>query len=123
MSLWLDKHRPRTLEKLTIHDALTGRLHKIAESPQFPHLMFYGPAVRRASLDCLARVRRALVAQVTPARTMQGSGKRTRIVALLKQMYGPGVEKVRHRRGLLPPGGKGGGVCMSVCAGVVSAPM
>ena len=61
MSLWLDKHRPRTLEKLTIHDALTGRLHKIAESPQFPHLMFYGPAVRRASLDCLARVRRALV--------------------------------------------------------------
>ena len=46
MSLWLDKYRPKNLDKLTINDDLTRRLHAIADSPQFPHLLFYGPAVR-----------------------------------------------------------------------------
>lgn len=57
MALWLDKHRPKTLDKLTLHDGITSRLKKIADSPQFPHLLFYGPP---------------------------GGGKRTRIVALLR---------------------------------------
>ena len=72
MALWLDKHRPKTLDKLTLHPGMTERLRKIASSPQFPHLLFYGPP---------------------------GAGKRTRIIALLREMFGPSVErlKVEHR--------------------------
>lgn len=38
-----------------------------AESADLPHMMFYGPA---------------------------GAGKKTRIMALLRKVFGPGVEKV-----------------------------
>jgi len=72
MALWLDKHRPTTLDKLTLHENLTDRLRKVANSPQFPHMLFYGPP---------------------------GSGKRTRIMAVLREMFGASAEKlkVEHR--------------------------
>jgi replication factor C subunit 3/5 len=72
MSLWLDKHRPANLDKLTLHEGLNARLRKVANSPQFPHLLFYGPP---------------------------GSGKRTRIMCVLREMFGASVEKlkVEHR--------------------------
>jgi replication factor C subunit 3/5 len=68
MSLWCDKQRPRSLDKLDYHLALTDRLHKIAEAQDLPHLLFYGPP---------------------------GAGKKTRISCLLKAIFGPGVEKTK----------------------------
>lgn len=68
MSLFVDKYRPKTLSTLTFHPELTVRLEKMVEAGDFPHILFYGPP---------------------------GSGKKTRIAALLRQVYGNGVEKVR----------------------------
>ncbi|CAP70719.1 uncharacterized protein PODANS_3_7820 [Podospora anserina S mat+] len=68
MALIVDKHRPRSLDALTYHDELSDRLRSLAQSGDFPHLLFYGPS---------------------------GAGKKTRIVATLKELYGPGVEKIK----------------------------
>ncbi|KAM3563372.1 hypothetical protein MY1884_001285 [Beauveria asiatica] len=68
MALIVDKHRPRSLDALTYHDELTDRLRSLAQSGDFPHLLVYGPS---------------------------GAGKKTRIVATLKELYGPGVEKIK----------------------------
>ncbi|KAF2803935.1 P-loop containing nucleoside triphosphate hydrolase protein [Mytilinidion resinicola] len=68
MALLVDKHRPRTLEALTYHPDLSARLKSLAQSGDFPHLLVYGPS---------------------------GAGKKTRIVATLKELYGPGVEKIK----------------------------
>ncbi|CAM9375977.1 unnamed protein product [Discosporangium mesarthrocarpum] len=74
--LWVDKHRPTSLEKLDVHPELTNRL---SEDGEIPHLLFYGPA---------------------------GSGKKTRVLALLKRIFGPGAERVRleHRTFKTPSG-------------------
>lgn len=69
--LWVDKHRPSLLEDLDYHTRLSTRLQKVAESGEVPHLMFYGPS---------------------------GAGKKTRIMALLHAIYGPGVGKVKLER-------------------------
>ncbi|KAJ9428565.1 P-loop containing nucleoside triphosphate hydrolase protein [Fusarium oxysporum] len=61
-------HRPRSLETLTYHNELSDRLRSLAQSGDFPHLLVYGPS---------------------------GAGKKTRIVATLKELYGPGVEKIK----------------------------
>lgn len=67
--LWVDKHRPSRLEDLTYHDDVTARLQALASNPAaMPHLFVYGPP---------------------------GSGKKTRIAALLRALYGPGAEKLR----------------------------
>lgn len=72
--LWVDKYRPATLHALdTVHAALTPRLQRLADSPaDLPHLLLYGPS---------------------------GAGKRTRARALLRAIFGAGVErtKVEHR--------------------------
>ncbi|GAB5031261.1 replication factor c subunit 3 [Nannochloropsis oceanica] len=66
--LWVDKHRPMTLAKLDYHDDLTQRLQALSKDGEIPHLLFYGPP---------------------------GAGKKTRIMALLREIYGAGVEKTR----------------------------
>ncbi|KAH0614688.1 uncharacterized protein H6S33_000324 [Morchella sextelata] len=66
--LYVDKHRPRSLEALHYHEGLSTRLKALAQSGDFPHLLIYGPS---------------------------GAGKKTRIVATLKELYGPGVEKIK----------------------------
>jgi replication factor C subunit 3/5 len=71
MPLWCDKQRPRTLAELDYHPDLTERLEKIALARDLPHLLFYGPP---------------------------GAGKKTRIMCLLRAIFGPGVEKVRVER-------------------------
>ena len=72
MSLWVDSHRPSTLTKLTLHESITNKLRALAKSEELPHLLFYGPS---------------------------GAGKKTRVMALLKEVYGSGVERIKleHR--------------------------
>ncbi|XP_073004875.1 replication factor C subunit 5 [Typha latifolia] len=66
--LWVDKYRPRTLDKIVVHEDIAKNLKKLVSEQDCPHLLFYGPS---------------------------GSGKKTLIMALIKQMFGPGAEKVK----------------------------
>eukprot|EP01096_Ripella_sp_DP13-Kostka_P014184 TRINITY_DN6322_c0_g1_i1.p1 TRINITY_DN6322_c0_g1~~TRINITY_DN6322_c0_g1_i1.p1 ORF type:complete len:425 (-),score=133.66 TRINITY_DN6322_c0_g1_i1:65-1303(-) len=68
MALLVDKYRPTTLEKLEIHQRINNRLKKMVEGGDMPHMLFYGP---------------------------NGAGKKTRIMALLRDLYGPSAEKLR----------------------------
>lgn len=70
--LWVDKYRPRRLDQLTYHPNLTHMLRKMVTSGNFPHLLFYGPP---------------------------GAGKKTRVLALLQEVFGKGVTKIKteHR--------------------------
>lgn len=68
MSLWVDKHRPTNLNKLDYHKDQAIYLKKLVAGGDFPHLLVYGPS---------------------------GAGKKTRIMCLLREMYGAGVEKLR----------------------------
>ena len=68
MALWVDKYRPHNLEKMELHQRTNSRLKKMVQTGDMPHLMFYGPS---------------------------GAGKKTRIMAILRELYGPGIEKVR----------------------------
>ncbi|KAF7507476.1 hypothetical protein GJ744_010407 [Endocarpon pusillum] len=68
MALLVDKLRPRSLDALTYHPDLSSRLSALASSADFPHTLFYGPS---------------------------GAGKKTRILALLRSIYGAGVEKIK----------------------------
>lgn len=70
--LWVDKHRPSKLEDLSYHENITQRLQSLTANPAaMPHLFFYGPP---------------------------GSGKKTRITALLRSLYGPGAERLKLDR-------------------------
>lgn len=67
--LWVDKHRPHKLDDLSYHAETTQRLRALATNPNsMPHLFLYGPS---------------------------GSGKKTRIAALLRELYGPGADKLK----------------------------
>jgi len=69
MSLWVDKYRPLTLDKVDYHKDQAAQLTRLAASGDLPHLLFYGPS---------------------------GAGKKTRVMALLRAIFGAGVEKVRR---------------------------
>ena len=69
MSLWVDKHRPRDLMKLDFHTDQAARLKNLVQQSDFPHLLVYGPS---------------------------GAGKKTRIMCLLRELYGSGVERLRQ---------------------------
>ncbi|CAA0809776.1 Replication factor C subunit 3 [Striga hermonthica] len=66
--LWVDKYRPKTLEKVLVHEDIAQNLKKLVTEQDCPHLLFYGPS---------------------------GSGKKTLIMALLRQIYGPSADKVK----------------------------
>lgn len=68
MSLWVDRHRPRELARLDYHRPQAAQLLNLTQQGDFPHLMFYGPS---------------------------GAGKKTRVMCLLRELYGPGVERLR----------------------------
>ncbi|KAG7824485.1 hypothetical protein KL909_001707 [Ogataea angusta] len=68
MSLWADKYRPRSLSELTFHPRISKQLQVMASSGEFPHLLVYGPP---------------------------GSGKKTRVLATLREIYGAGTERLR----------------------------
>lgn len=66
--LWVDKYRPKTLDKVIVHQDVAQNLHKLVSEGDCPHLLFYGPS---------------------------GSGKKTLIMALLRQIFGPSADKVK----------------------------
>ncbi|KAK0601292.1 hypothetical protein LWI29_022863 [Acer saccharum] len=66
--LWVDKYRPKTLDQVIVHQDIALNLKKLVTEQDCPHLLFYGPS---------------------------GSGKKTLIMALLRQVFGPGAEKVK----------------------------
>ncbi|NXP70500.1 RFC3 factor, partial [Ramphastos sulfuratus] len=68
MSLWVDKYRPGSLGKLDYHREQAAQLRNLVQCGDFPHLLVYGPS---------------------------GAGKKTRIMCLLRELYGAGVEKLR----------------------------
>ncbi|GAA5810562.1 hypothetical protein MFLAVUS_003985 [Mucor flavus] len=67
-NLWADKYKPKTLDQLSYHKDLSNHLKKLAHSDNFPHMLFYGPS---------------------------GAGKKTRITAVLREIYGPSVDKLK----------------------------
>ncbi|KAF8569428.1 hypothetical protein P879_04491 [Paragonimus westermani] len=80
MSLWVDKYTPTSLSKLEYHQKEAGALKNLVDSGNFPHLLFYGPA---------------------------GSGKRTRILCVLRELYGSGVDRLRmEQHNFLTPSNK-----------------
>ena len=67
--LWVDKYRPSALSDLSYNAEITHRLESLAANPEaMPHLFFYGPS---------------------------GAGKKSRVTALLRELYGPGAEKLK----------------------------
>ncbi|XP_057321679.1 replication factor C subunit 3 [Microplitis mediator] len=68
MSLWVDKYRPTSLNKLDYHTEQAEHLKNMVQKSDFPHLLVHGPP---------------------------GAGKKTRIMAIIRELYGPGVERLR----------------------------
>lgn len=66
--LFVDKYRPRSLSDVHYHQPLSARLTGLAHSDDVPHLLFYGPS---------------------------GAGKKTRIHALIKELFGSGAHKLK----------------------------
>ncbi|KAM1270750.1 hypothetical protein ACFX2J_031635 [Malus domestica] len=66
--LWVDKYRPKTLDQAIVHQDIAQNLKKLVAEQDCPHLLFYGPS---------------------------GSGKKTIIIALLRQVFGPSADKVK----------------------------
>lgn len=64
----MDKYRPTSLSKLDYHKELATHLKKLVHCGDFPHLLVYGPS---------------------------GAGKKTRIMCILRELYGAGVEKLK----------------------------
>lgn len=70
--LWVDKHRPMKLDDLSYHNDVSERLRALVSNPStMPHLFVYGPS---------------------------GAGKKTRIATILRELYGPGAEKLKLDR-------------------------
>lgn len=69
MSLWVDKYRPKDFSKLDFHKEQATNLKNLVQQSDFPHLLVYGPS---------------------------GAGKKTRIMCMLRELYGPGVERLRQ---------------------------
>lgn len=67
MSLFCDKYRPTSLSSLDYHRSQAEQLKNLISAGDFPNLFIFGPS---------------------------GAGKRTRIDLLLKEIYGPGAEKI-----------------------------
>ncbi|CAG2102054.1 unnamed protein product [Medioppia subpectinata] len=68
MALLCDKYRPTTLTKCDFNHKQSQHLKRLISSGNFPHLLIFGPS---------------------------GSGKKTRAYALLREVFGSGVERLR----------------------------
>jgi replication factor C subunit 3/5 len=74
MLLWVDQHRPKTLDELNHHTQLSSQPKRLISCGDSPHMLFYGPS---------------------------GAGKKIRIKALLRELYGPWSEKLRVEERLI----------------------
>ena len=67
--LWVDKYRPHTLDQMTtVNTDLAQHLKRLVKDGDCPHLLFYG---------------------------VGGAGKKTLALAVLREIFGPAVEKVK----------------------------
>ncbi|KAG5464527.1 hypothetical protein LSCM1_00717 [Leishmania martiniquensis] len=66
--LWVDRYRPKTLKDVELYPELKEVLTRLSKAQDLPHLLFYGPS---------------------------GSGKKTRAMAMLHEIYGPSIYSVR----------------------------
>ncbi|XP_044272354.1 replication factor C subunit 3 [Tribolium madens] len=66
--LWADKYRPKDFSSLNYHKQQALDLKNLTKDGDFPHLLVYGPL---------------------------GAGKKTRIMCLLRELYGPGVDRLK----------------------------
>eukprot|EP00897_Mesotaenium_endlicherianum_P002349 jgi/Mesen1/2141/ME000152S01230 len=66
--LWVDKYRPHSFDKFLVHTEEAHHLKKLVVSGDCPHLLFYGPS---------------------------GAGKKTLVMAFLRELYGTSAEKVK----------------------------
>lgn len=67
MSLLCDKYKPTSLSAVDYHQGQAVQLKNLISAGDFPNLFIFGPS---------------------------GAGKRTRIDLLLREIYGPGAEKI-----------------------------
>jgi replication factor C subunit 3/5 len=65
--LWVEKYCPLLLDKFVLHQKIANNLRKIALNGNFTHLLIFGPL---------------------------GCGKKTLAMAFMRELYGPGVDKV-----------------------------
>jgi replication factor C subunit 3/5 len=79
-ALWADEFRPKTLDKMDIHKSLSKQLISTVKSGDFPHMLFYGPS---------------------------GAGKKTRVNALLRQVFGNKADKLKLENKDLKVGSSG----------------
>ena len=89
--LLADKTRPKSLDRLDYNKALTNKLHTLSTREDLPHLLFYGPSGAGFFLLCFL----CFVLFYFLSNDLLISGKKTRVMCLLKAIYGSGVEKLR----------------------------
>jgi len=66
--LWVDKYRPTTLDELDFNQGQAELLKQLVSKSDLPHILLYGPS---------------------------GAGKKTRALALLAEIFGKGVYKLK----------------------------
>ena len=93
--LLADKTRPKSLEKLDFHDDITRRLANLASRPDMPHLLFYGPP-GGGFIDHFLHFGHHFWCRIFHLNFPEFSvGKKTRIMCLLRAIYGSGVERLK----------------------------
>lgn len=95
--LWVDVHRPKALDKLDYGQDQAECLQRLVRAP---------PRARALLASRRRRIMRRRFAQAEAGDVPHmlfhgppGSGKKTRIMAFLRAVYGPGVAKVGASRG------------------------
>eukprot|EP01139_Manchomonas_bermudensis_P000294 Amastigsp_a292_21.p1 type:complete len:370 gc:universal Amastigsp_a292_21:33-1142(+) len=78
--LWVDKYRPKTLDSMHYHEALSARLKSLVREGDFPHLLVSGQS---------------------------GAGKKTRVMALLYEVFGAGVRNLKLESRTMEVGARG----------------